>query len=197
MILRKINDTHYVVTNGRPTNDGEYAVHPTTLNISQHHSIDSNLSRSWEKIEYSTKPLEEDITYRGITSKPVFEYFQIKPLSLPEVEELTKGYSAEKMANDKFPDESTAGWKDSFSPRERRGFIEGVKTVEEILKDKVFSIEDMRKAIEMAKEGSIGYYAPDSPNYYFGYSENDIIQSLLPLAEWNVTIDENDKITLL
>jgi hypothetical protein len=43
---------------------------------------------------------------------------------------------------------------------------------------KVYSEEDLRKAIEMAKEGSIGYYAPDSPVYYFEHSENKIIQSL-------------------
>ena len=44
--------------------------------------------------------------------------------------------------------------------------------------DKRFTEEDIIKAIEMAKEHSIGYYAPDSPAVYFEHTELDILQSL-------------------
>lgn len=57
----------------------------------------------------------------------------------------------ENLANEKFPDESTAGWKDSFSPRERRGFITGFKAAQS-LNEKNFSEEDLIKAIELACE---------------------------------------------
>ena len=56
-------------------------------------------------------------------------------------------------------------------------YVEGFKDCQE-LNDKLFTLEDIEKAIEMAKEGTIGYYAPDAPVYYFDNSERDIIQSL-------------------
>ena len=51
--------------------------------------------------------------------------------------------------------------------------------------DKKFTLEDVRKAIELAREGNLGYYAPDSPNYYFEKTENEIIQSLTK-EEYNI-----------
>jgi len=78
------------------------------------------------------------------------------------------------------------------------GYTQGFTQSEELNKKK-FTLEDLKKAIELAKEGSIGYYAPDSPCYYFDNSEDDIIKILLKPKEWNVEIqvEENNQIKII
>jgi hypothetical protein len=55
----------------------------------------------------------------------------------------------EKLANEEFPDESTPGWKDSFSPRERRGFIAGYNKAKEKYK---YTEDDVIKIVEKSRE---------------------------------------------
>ena len=43
--------------------------------------------------------------------------------------------------------------------------------------DKKYTIEDIKKAIELAREGNIGYYAPNSPMFYYDKTYNEIIES--------------------
>jgi hypothetical protein len=52
----------------------------------------------------------------------------------------------ENLANEEFPDESTPGWKDSFSPRERRGFIAGYNKAKEKYK---YTEEDLVRAFNI------------------------------------------------
>ena len=52
----------------------------------------------------------------------------------------------EKLANEAFPDESEPGWRDSFSPRERKGFKSGFNKAMELNKDNVFTLSNLRKA---------------------------------------------------
>ena len=48
----------------------------------------------------------------------------------------------------------------------------------------------------MAKEGTIGYYAPDSPTYYFDNTEDDIIKSLSK-SQWEIEYTKtNGKFTV-
>jgi len=63
------------------------------------------------------------------------------------------------------------------------GFKDGYNKAKETYK---YTEEDLINAIQMAKEGNIGYYSPGCPNYYFEYSEEQIKLSLnqqkLPIA---------------
>ena len=43
---------------------------------------------------------------------------------------------------------------------------------------KLYTEEEVKTAIELAKEGNIGYYAPDCPAYYFDNSEESILKTL-------------------
>lgn len=45
--------------------------------------------------------------------------------------------------------------------------------------DKKFTIEDIKKAIDLARESYIGYVAPDSPMIYYDKTYNEIIKSFL------------------
>ena len=60
-------------------------------------------------------------------------------LSLKNCQAIERGYDLDELANNEFPDETTAGWKDSFTPRERKGFKAGFQKALEILGDKKFS----------------------------------------------------------
>ena len=51
-------------------------------------------------------------------------------------------------------------------------------TVQKVNLEPLYTKEQMSKAIEMAKEGTIGYFSPDSPSYYFDHSEADIFKLL-------------------
>jgi hypothetical protein len=51
--LLRINQNIYI-TNSEEIKDGEYGIHPITLNISKHHSKDNNLAQGWKKIILTT-----------------------------------------------------------------------------------------------------------------------------------------------
>ena len=67
-------------------------------------------------------------------------------LSKQNCDEIFGVTDVEKLANEAFPDESEPGWRDSFSPRERKGFKSGYNKAMELNKDKVFTLSNLRKA---------------------------------------------------
>lgn len=111
----------------------------------------------------------------------------VKLLDINEIEELIYGYSIEKMAENldkskcrNFRREHTM--KETYEGIED-GFVLGFKAAMGINKDKLFTIEDMRKGVSGSL--SIGYgneFSIDNQK-----KETDrIIQYLLPKTEWNV-----------
>jgi hypothetical protein len=67
-------------------------------------------------------------------------------LSFENCDSLFGVVDVEKLADEAFPDESEPGWRDSFSPRERKGFKSGFNKAMELMKDKVFTAKDMENA---------------------------------------------------
>jgi hypothetical protein len=57
-------------------------------------------------------------------------------------------------------------------------FIDGYTQCQQDNAHMQFTMHDMVKAIELAREGSIGYHAPESPAFYFDKTEDEIIQSV-------------------
>jgi hypothetical protein len=133
------------------------------------------------KITHSTQPLE-NINFVDEAEGNIIP--KIKPLYLSEVKELFGVVDVEKKAEIKYP--KSEFWVGSNPSRlydenakDRRCFLEGYKQALEDNKERKYTEEDMRKAIEMARENH---------DYLHGYSWNkeQIIQSLQPKTEWSV-----------
>jgi hypothetical protein len=107
-------------------------------------------------------------------------------IPLSEVEEAIYGYSVIILSNEHQKLEQETGRTIEGSLCSKYGFIEGFKTHQELTKDKQFTTEDMKKAILMAWDNSV-----DTKNI------DEIIQSLLPKTEWDVTFDEQGKLKLI
>jgi hypothetical protein len=72
---------------------------------------------------------------------------ELGKLSKQNCDEIFGVTDVEKLADEAFPDESEPGWRDSFSPRERKGFKSGFNKAMELNKDKVFTLKDVKQAI--------------------------------------------------
>lgn len=68
----------------------------------------------------------------------------------------------------------------SQAPGTLIGYIEGFKTHENLVKDKLFTVEDMQIAIKKAL-----YYWNQNANTEYE-AINDILQHLLPKTEWAI-----------
>ena len=63
------------------------------------------------------------------------------------------------------------------SERLKQTSLRILKEIEQLISNKetnLFTDEQLSDAIELAKEGNIGYHAPDSLMYYFEHSEQEI-----------------------
>ncbi len=173
--LIKLSDTHYIIVDDTEIKEGDIFIHPDKTIERASRDLDG---RGLNKITHSTQPLELSTSHIN-TGK--YHFDKIKYLSLSEVEEVINGYSVEKMAESKYP------YKLSSNAR-KKGFIEGFKTHQELVKDKLFTIEDLEKALSQA-------FLACQDGY--DITTKEIIQSLLPKTEWDIEIDKNNKITLL
>jgi hypothetical protein len=62
-------------------------------------------------------------------------------LSKKNCDEIFGVVDVEKLADEAFPDESEPGWRDSFSPRERKGFKSGFNKAMELYQPKEIDVE--------------------------------------------------------
>lgn len=186
--LIKLSDTHYIIVDDSEIKEGGIFIHPDKTIERASRDLDG---RGLNKITYSTQPLE------NIVTEDSFKSYNF--ISLSEVEEVIYGYSLEKMVEEKY------SYNLSSNAR-KKGFIEGFKAHQELVKDKLFTIEDIKKAIKMAWEAdsidgivdlNIVLHYGNNDDLRTKWSEEEIIQSLLPKTEWDIEISENNKITLL
>jgi hypothetical protein len=197
-LIEILKDVHYIVTDDSEIKNGDYAIHNNKEYREQYKEkpiicTENNrvsIQEHWDKITHSTQPLE-DMNHGNYTSKV---FLDIKPLTVAEVEEVIYGYSVEKMAEEEFPDETTPGWRDSFSPRERKGYKVGFKAHQELVKDKLFSIEDMQKFGEVLVWNMIGKTITES---FIKQLQESLLKTMLPKTEWECTFDEQGKLKLI
>ena len=124
------------------------------------------------KITHSTQPLYD---------KP--HYAEYGMLSLSEVEEAIYGYSVEKIIDNT----DTPDGLDQYSYD--KGIEFGFNAHKELVKDKLFTKEDMKKAlIHMALLSA--RHGKDCLDKI-----DEVIQSFIP-TEWECTIDEQGKLLL-
>lgn len=196
MRLIKLSEAHYIIVDDSEIEEGAWFYNQPTNYIGQTSRKEGNfwicnnmdgfhLLSQAKKITHSTQPLEAPVAINGFNTYAF--------ISLSEVEELTLGYSVEKMAKYHYGNNrKTREFED--------GFMLGFKLAhKELMKDKLFTVEDMRRelqsiATEIATED--GQLSSLSPSLIYSWIENKI-QSLLPKTEWEVEITPEGKIILL
>ena len=204
--LIKLSDEHYIVVDDSEIKEGDKFYCITNKVIFTAHTIeyleeynkleDSNHnfyvnSKYAQKITHSTQPLE-DMNHGNYTSKV---FLDIKPLTLSEVEEAIYGYSVDKMA-----DKLISCSDNIDSQLIKEVWKGGFKAHKELVKDKLFTVDDMKsifihgKQLGLTIAGNIrnGSEQPNKEEWF-----NESIQSLLPKTEWDIEITSEGKIVLL
>jgi hydroxymethylpyrimidine pyrophosphatase-like HAD family hydrolase len=184
MKLIKLSDTHYIICDDSELKEGDWTNKGKLKYFTKDGAVFYNFP--WEeysetywsldkvkKVIYSTQPLEFH-EYNNC-----YFYNDIKKISLSEVEELINGYNVEKMGKEILPDDGD--WQRRFD------VIKGFNAHKELVKDKFFTVDDMKIALSEAFKASQEGYQITS---------NEIIQSLLPKTEWEVEFDEQGKLKL-
>ena len=162
--LIKINEQHYVICDDSEINEGDYYL--TKTNDIVKCGNKNNFTPIGSKITHSTKRIE----YGSVDSITGWIFDKIKPLLVSEIEELLYGYSVEKIVNKEYLlGTGNLGLK--------KAFIKGFNTHKELVKNTLFTVEDMKKAIQV-------FYYDDM--LLTENNLNKVIQSLLPKTEWNV-----------
>ena len=127
---------------------------PNPILVSDEEIKDGDFYFKYDRILQWVK--ETSVTYTRVHPsnypKPIVAGIEGLPkLDLSLIAEEIGWVDVEKLAEEKFPDESTAGWVDSFSPRERRGFTEGFKAAQS-LNEKKYSDEDLFNLLKMVHD---------------------------------------------
>lgn len=169
--LIKLSEDHYIIVDDSRkalTNKGGSGYY-----LGNNHKIYSISDISNKsvigQITHSTQPLEIIKIPSEVANIQKISWGGIKVLSLSEVEEAINGYSVDKMAKYHYGNHrKTREFED--------GFMLGFKIAhKELTKDKLFTVENMRKACDL---------------YRSGKTIDTIIQSLLPKeqAEWDIEL---------
>ena len=192
----KLTDTHYIVVDDSEIKEGNWVCNIQRPYAKQCQDIDvdyyNRRNDVFKKITHSTQPLEPSI--KSDRHDNPEEFVLIKPLSLSEVEEAINGYSTYELFK-KIDGSCEKGQYEHWL------FEQGFNAYKELVKDKLFTVEDMRKVFEVGfnfgEEDEEVKNAFDDKTYNKDIMFNEAIQSLLPKTEWEVEFDENGKLKLV
>lgn len=189
--LIKISDIHYIIVDDSEIKEGDWIWNELFKNdkdcIVQLQNCSVNFLNEINRLKYSKK-----ITHSTQPETLGVGWMQsIKPLLLSEVEEVINGYSVEKMAESRFGIErnEVPHWKeyiDNDTLSKIKGYVEGFEAHQELVKDKLFTIEDVLSFLDL--------HTDDAP---ISYLKREFIKYSQPKTEWNISISENNKITLI
>jgi hypothetical protein len=186
--LLKLSETHYIVVDDSEIKEGDKFYCITNKVIFTAHTIeyleeynkleDSNHnfyvnSKYAQKITHSTQP---ELLGTGWMQS-------VLPLFLSEVEEAIYGYSVDKMA-----DKLISCSDNIDSQLIKEVWKGGFKAHKELVKDKLFTIDDMKLCYMQGWNQGRENRSTEMSNY---------IQSRLPKTEWECTINEQGKIKLI
>lgn len=197
MKLIKINTDHYIVVDDSKIEIGDWA-----------HSMDG--IHQWfgqvlktellpKKITHSTLPLKflNEVGFTTANLKP--DWSNVIQLLLSEVKELIGEVDVEKKAL-KPAIEYIAIYKDANTFDFRKGYETGYNQALEDNKDKLFTVDDIKKAFEEGVDSefmTLHMETYEQREHYRKTRLNTFIQSLLPKTEWEVEFDENGKLKLV
>lgn len=168
--LIKLSETHYIIVNDSKIKEGDWVFNYFENSIKKYGKF---FADGWFKITHSTEPLEVNNLYRK------YDFINIKQLSLSEVEEAIYGNSVEKMAKYHYGNHrKTREFED--------GFMLGFQIAhQQLVKDKLFTVEDMKWTFESATD-----------LYPYFDSFDDFYKTIAPKTEWDVEFI-NGKIKLI
>ena len=193
MKLIKLSDTHYIVVDDSEIKENQWYCNNKVLFLSDSKFDEGNNPNQNKNNKLVTHSTEPELLGAGWMQS-------VLPLLLSEVEEVINGYSVEKMADEYSYFERKSKWGNIV----RNAYVQGFNTHKELVKDKLFTVEDMRRAflsgISITGEGYNAEYSdgnnPDIETE-FGESANKFIQLLLPKTEWDVEFNEQGKLKLV
>lgn len=214
MKLIKLSETHYIVIDDSEIKEGDFAIHIGNPYFQFNESMRQFLCKDCKKITHSTEPLSEECKRCTGACEQCID--GTKQLSLSEVEEAIYGVIKTvevELSNDiksllsignitQYNDRIEYELPFKFIEKEEKYYM----VHQELMKDKLFTIEDMEKAMRFIADFKSDF-PEDFLNHYYGISNVDnlndgeainvFIQSLLPKTEWDVEFDEQGKIKLL
>ena len=200
-LLIKLSETHYIIVDNSEIKKGDYHVATRIIKSNVVNAIAYTDKEQLEaiaeiggakKITHSTQPLEiiTALPDTGQGEVTEFGYNKIKPLSLSEVEEAINGYSVQKLSYEKYNDGSIStntrnDWRECWK--------EGFKAHQELVKDKLFTIEQVKLIWKAGQE----YWKTSGESITF----EELIQrknELLPTqTEWNIEFNEQGKLKVI
>lgn len=172
--LIKLSETHYIIVDDSEIKEGDWIFRLEKVYQFKDDMPVYNPKAS--KITHSTQPLSD---------KP--HYAEYDMLTLSEVEEAINGYSVEKMADSLFEKESHHILHPQHQMREC--YIKGFNAHKELVKDKLFTVEDIRKIL-------YAFETYEGDKFYASEVFDEVMKQFLPKTEWDVTFDEQGKISL-
>ena len=182
-MLIKLSEAHYIIVDDSEIRKGKYFF--ANQGLRKCIRVDENTSCPYITLNEEGKEVGHFKTWKGVVTYSFgieLEDVENKPLS--EVQEAINGYSVEKMAIKDLDD------GDGVKGIDIKNWIKGFKSHQELVKDKLFTAEDMQLAFA---KGNDYAHKPYPQNVQF---ENEYKQSLLPKTEWDVEIVEG-KIKLI
>lgn len=169
--LIKLPEEHYIIVDDSEMKEGDLFLHTShgISGIYQINTIDEKSittttgERCWiyysKKITHSTQPLNESTQLNT-----EFYWNNISKLPLLETEELVYEYSVEKLA-------ALSALDEEYSlDAHYRGYKLGFKKHQKLVKDKLFTIEDIKTFYKHIKT----------------HTFDEAISLILPKTEWNV-----------
>jgi hypothetical protein len=141
---------------------------------------------------YSLFTREENSTNRKFIATTQGMYVEQK-LSKQNCDDIFGVVDVEKLAEEFVNDLQVAS--ETVNRAVKLGYEEGFNKAIELNKDKLFTLEDMKRAIDKAKQGSVkethnGYGRPTEPRFVLDdLSYDEIIQSLKQPTEIDVEIE--------
>lgn len=180
--LIKINESCYIICDDSEIKEGEWFYNQSTNYIGQTLRKEGNfwvcnnmegfhLLSEAKKITHSTQPIETTLGMKA------FIVGGIKELSLSEVEEAINGYSVEKIKKEY----NQGNNQDVFTKGIEQGIEIGFKAHQELVKDKLFTIEDIKTFYKCVKT----------------HTFDEAMSLIFPKTEWGIEIDEQGKLKLI
>ena len=199
--LIKLSELHYIIIDDSEIKNKDYKYCPLDDVVRIHKQSGQYYDTKEFKVTHSTEPLEEVVWWERETRKSKLGFDKIKLLSLSEVKEAINGYNVQEMAeNNSKKAKSTDGIGGRYL-----GYIDGFKAHQKLVKDKLFTIDDIFNYSQMICEKLPQLKKlQTSQSDDYGNNLNIIlkiqdkfIQLLLPKIEWEIIFDEQGKIKLI
>jgi len=187
--MKKLSEDHYIICDDSEITTGDIVAEKLLTGkyeLFTIHTLNDIDKSTQKKITHSTQPLGflNEVGLTTANLKP--DWTNVEYLPLSEVKELLGVVDVEKKAHNwstRQTTRSTDYWRSMVST-----YVEAYNQALEDNKEKKYTEEDMRKAIEIAQTTSYvsTQLFSDQSSVKHNFSAEEIIQSLQPKTEWEV-----------